>query len=69
MKNLLTDAKHEIENLRRSNELLRAKVDVMDLFALVLKTEPARNQQGFGEDVAWKLDQAIFEIEKNEKGK
>jgi hypothetical protein len=58
MKNLLQNAKQEIEQLRRQNEILRAKVETMDLFALTLRTEPKYPSQGYGEDVAWLLGKA-----------
>lgn len=38
MKELLNDARHEILNLRRENEILRAKQEMIDLFACVLNT-------------------------------
>jgi sulfate adenylyltransferase subunit 1 (EFTu-like GTPase family) len=56
---LLNDAKHEILSLRRQNEILRAKVEVMDLFACVLHTQPAQREQGMAIDVAWQLDKEI----------
>lgn len=52
----LTQAAHEIRSLRRTNEVLAAKVEVMDLFAAVLFAQAPRNSQGYGEDVAWKLE-------------
>lgn len=63
MKELLSKAKDEIVGLRRRNEILQAKVDVMDLFALVLHTSPARRTEGYGEDVVWMLQQKINELE------
>jgi hypothetical protein len=62
MKNLLIDAREEILRLRRENEILRAKVDTMDLFALVLNTKPAYFGHAMSEDVAWKLDKEIQRI-------
>lgn len=67
MKQLLISAEQEIVSLRRSNEILRAKVDTMDLFALVLKTTPNHPSYGAGEDVAWSLRSAINDIELKEK--
>ncbi len=67
MKNLLKEAAYEIRDLRRRNEILSAKVEVMDLFAMVLNTEPARRGQGMSSDVAWQLDKAATEIEEKEK--
>lgn len=66
MKNLLLNAKREIEGLRRDNEILRAKVETMDLFALVLRTEPKYWTQGAGHDVAWELGEEVKKIEAKE---
>jgi hypothetical protein len=62
-KRLLLQAKEEIVTLRRANELLGAKVEMIDLFACVLHTRPAGQAMGMGEDVAWKIDRAIAEAE------
>lgn len=40
----LRECEHEIISLRRHNEILSAKVEVMDLFAQVLNTEPAKRR-------------------------
>ena len=61
-------ARDEITRLRRENEILHAKVEVMDLFACVLHTTPARNSQGMAEDAAWLLGKQIDAIE-DAKGK
>lgn len=66
IKNLLQRAQDEILMLRRSNEVLRAKVETMDLFALVLRTEPNYPQTGMSEDVAWLLGKEIIDIELSE---
>lgn len=55
-KHLLLQAAAEIRQLRRVNEILQAKVDTMDLFAMVLVTQPTRQSIGMGEDIAWKLE-------------
>lgn len=64
LEELLLNAKHEIDDLRRRNEILNAKVEVMELFACVLHTEPARRSQGAAPDVAWALQKKIDEIRK-----
>jgi hypothetical protein len=66
MKQLLIDAKSEILALRRKNEILQAKVEVMDLFSLVLHTRPAYSEHGAVVDVAWQLQKEIQEIETQE---
>lgn len=63
MKHLLEDARSEILQLRRENEVLRAKQEMVDLFATVLFTKPHAPSQGMAEDVAWKLARAIAEID------
>lgn len=54
---ILNEARHEITSLRRRNEILSAKVEVMDLFACVLHTQPASREQGMSIDIAWQLEQ------------
>ena len=58
-KDLMTQAIDEIRTLRRENEILSAKVDVMDLFAMVLHTTPAHRSQGASVDIAWQMQKAI----------
>ena len=67
MKHLLQEAREEILCLRRSNEILSAKVEMIDLFACVLHTSPAHHSVGEGEDIAWKLQERINEISKRDK--
>lgn len=66
-KQLLIEAENEIRSLRRQNEILTAKVEVMDLFACVLHTSPAERNRGAAPDVAWKLMDKIAEINAKEK--
>jgi hypothetical protein len=61
-KQLLLEAASEIDSLRRQNETLRAKVEVMDLFACVLHTQPATYNPPMGVDVAWSLRQEFNRI-------
>lgn len=53
---ILIEAKHEITTLRRQNEILRAKVEVMDLFACVLHTQPATREQAMCVDIVYELE-------------
>ena len=62
MTDLLQDARAEILHLRRRNEVLAAKVEMIELFACVLHTRPAVPVEGMGEDIAWKLQKKIDEI-------
>jgi hypothetical protein len=67
MRNLLLDAMHEIRALRRQNEILSAKVEMIDLFACVLHTEPARRSQGAAPDVARALEKEAARLETEEQ--
>lgn len=62
IKDLLIQAREEIIHLRRRNEILSAKVEMIDLFACILNTRPWAPVEGKGEDVAWKLEQKIREL-------
>jgi hypothetical protein len=66
LKHILNNAKHEIVTLRRENEILRAKVEMIELFALVLHTKPAHHSQGMGEDIVWKISKHLEEMAKEE---
>ncbi len=68
MKELLTHAMHEIRDLRRRNEILSAKVEMIDLFACVLHTSAATRSQGAAPDVAWALERKIEELNNAETG-
>ena len=59
MRNLLTQAINEVSRLRRANEILGAKVEMIDLFACVLHTTAAQHSQGMGEDIVWKMQKAV----------
>lgn len=62
MKHTLELAREEILSLRRRNEILSAKVEVMELFALALNTRPAYPTQGMGEDAVYYLQKKLDEI-------
>lgn len=66
LKELLTNAMHEIRDLRRHNEILGAKVEMIDLFACVLHTQAASRSQGASPDVAWALQKKINELDAND---
>ncbi len=64
MKQLLIEAKQEIQSLRRRNEILSARVDTMDLFERILYSSPAQpNASCMGEDLVWKIQQKLDEAE------
>ena len=62
MKQLLNAAMQEIISLRRQNELLAARVEVVNVFAAALLGP--RTSQGMAIDVAWQLQKAIDELPK-----
>lgn len=51
----LKECEHEILRLRRSNEILAAKVEVMDLFAQTLNTKPAERNYAASPDVVFQI--------------
>lgn len=57
VKHLLLEAKNEIIRLRRANELLAAKVEVVDVFAAALLGKP--QPMGMAPDVVWALEKEI----------
>jgi len=63
---LLNEAAQEIHQLRRRNEILAAKVEVMDSFMCVLHTKPAEHVETAAPDVAWQLSQAAEAIKANQ---
>ena len=61
----LLDARFEIRELRRANEILRAKVEVMELFAPLIQNSFHRSQCA-SPDVANAIDNAVKLIEEAE---
>lgn len=60
--NILRNASHEITSLRRQNEILQAKVDVIDTFSVALFTNPNR-ERGAAIDVVWEISRKLQEME------
>jgi hypothetical protein len=59
---LLRSAASEIRALRQRNEVLSAKVEMIDLFTTVLMTQPQTNHLrmgGVSEDVAYSIDRVL----------
>lgn len=67
MKELLLQAMHEIQALRRHNEVLAAKVEMIDLFACVLHSKPPETRHGYADDVAWKMQKEIDKLTAEEE--
>lgn len=61
-KDTLERAAIEIEQLRRSNEILGAKVEVMELFGMALRATDHRNNC-MSEDILWRIRGLVNEIE------
>lgn len=61
-KNLLLSAREEIISLRRTNEILSAKVQTMELLADFLYAKPAQHTTSEAVDVVWELTKRIDEI-------
>ena len=59
LKSILLRAKTEIDNLRRVNQRLSDKMEMVELFQTVLFTTPSSRGQGYGEDVSWIIERAI----------
>jgi len=57
-------AANTIRNMRRENEILRAKVDTMNIFATMLGAIVPRQSVGMEEDISYKLDKRAEEIMK-----
>lgn len=57
MKDLLQRAKSEIVQLRRTNEVLSAQVEVVHIFAAALGLHNSGG--GYAPDVAWELQKEI----------
>ena len=66
-KETLLRAIDEIRTLRRTNEILGAKVEVMELFGLTLRTRPDYSSQGMSEDIAWRMQRRVDEIDAEER--
>jgi hypothetical protein len=69
MKEILIEARHEIHSLRRQNEILRAKVEMIELFEKVLNTKPVEKIFEASPDIADTMLSKIIELEKKGKSK
>lgn len=71
MKQLLVQAKEEIERLRTHNKIMSAEIEVMDLFACVLYTRAAGRGEGLTDaaDIVGLLSNEIDALKKVEDKK
>lgn len=65
MVQVLVDAKNEILELRRQNELLQAQTSVVEVFAAALGLR--RNGECMKPDVAWMLQREIDKLNSEDK--
>lgn len=63
----ITEAQHEINALRRRNEVLAAKVEVFDSMMQMLNTAPATRQQPMSTDVLYLLQKQRDRLEEEQK--
>lgn len=57
--NLLREAVAEIRQVRRSNELMSARLQMFDAIQVMLYTEPKYPSQGMSPDVAWQIEKYL----------
>lgn len=63
MVDALRQASHEIQWLRRDNEILRAKVQTMDLLGQFLRAQVREPSEGATVDSVWTIERLIQRIE------
>ncbi len=56
---LLSNAKFEIMQLRKKNEILGVKVGVFEDMMLLLKTQPNYERVGMSPDLVWELEKFV----------
>lgn len=66
---LLNEARHEITALRTRNQLLEAKVHVMEFFEAVFRTMPYHEAVAMSPDVCWHLQRTAAELGLEPKAK
>jgi hypothetical protein len=59
LESLAQQACHEIRDLRRRNEILSAKVEMINLFACVLHSKPAECSERCSPDVVWAIEKEL----------
>lgn len=64
---LLTQAATEITQLRQTNNILSAKVQMFDDMMLLFKARPPEYGMGSKPDVVYNLNKAVHEMEMAEK--
>lgn len=59
---LLKAASAEIKDLRRQNDLMKARLNMFDDMMLLIRTSPTYPSQGYSEDLAWAIDNHLHEL-------
>lgn len=63
----LAEAQQEIRDLRNTNQILGAKVEMIDLFALVLHTKPAEQGRAMKVDIVGELERLELDLTQEEE--
>ena len=63
LEHMIRHAVNDIRNLKHENEVLRAKVEMIDLFAEVFRTEPRNRSCIMAPDVVWELERHLKSAE------
>ena len=63
LKHTLGFASEEIRRLRRSNEIMNAQLHIVEIFEMALRHSMDKQSIGMGEDIAWKLDKLLAEVQ------
>lgn len=62
LESLAKKACDEIRSLRHRNEILSAKVEMIDLFACVLHSTAAQRDEGQSLDVVWAIEKELHNL-------
>lgn len=65
--NLLKESQREIQNLRRVNEVLGAKVQVMDNFMRVFDASPGNLFSGGCVDITFEIEKAVMKLDEEQR--
>lgn len=62
-KYLLKAAANQITQLRHSNQVMAAKLEMFDKMMLLFQTQPAYQSHGMSEDIVYNIDKYVAEAE------
>lgn len=63
---LLKQASFEIKNLRRTNDIQSARLEMFDSMMQLLHTKPAQESKGMSPDLVYQIDKFV-NVKENEK--